>query len=80
MGQKFQCSECEYQATRKSSLVRHQKSVHMGQKFQCPECEYQATQKSSLHILAKNFNVQTVIISQLGNVPLLNIINLYIWA
>ena len=48
MGQKFQCLECEYQATQKSHLVTHQKSVHMGQKFQCPDCEYKATEKGSL--------------------------------
>jgi uncharacterized Zn-finger protein len=48
MGQKFQCPECDYQATRKGDLVTHRRSVHMGQKFSCPECDYQSTQKSSL--------------------------------
>ena len=48
MGQKFECPECEYQATWKANLVTHQKSVHMGQKLQCPECDYEATQKRSL--------------------------------
>jgi hypothetical protein len=28
MGQKFQCPECEYQATQKGSLFRHKKAVH----------------------------------------------------
>ena len=48
MGLKFQCPECEYQGTRKSHIVTHQRSVHMVQKFQCPECEDQATQKGDL--------------------------------
>ena len=48
MGQRFQCPDCEYQATTKSNLVTHQKSVHMGQQFNCPDCEYQATRKSHL--------------------------------
>ena len=48
MGQKFQCPECDHQATQKIDLVRHQKSVHMGQKFHCTECDHQATQKSHL--------------------------------
>ena len=48
MGEKFQCPDCDYQATRKDSLVTHHKSVHMGQQFQCPGCEYQATRKDSL--------------------------------
>ena len=37
---KFQCPECEYKTTRKSSLVSHHTSMHIGQKFQCPDCEY----------------------------------------
>ena len=48
IGQKFQCPECEHQATQKSHLVTHQISVHMGQTFQCPECEHQASYKSDL--------------------------------
>ena len=28
-GEKFQCPECGYRATRKDTLVTHRKSVHM---------------------------------------------------
>ena len=48
MGQKFQCPECEFNATTKGDVASHQKSVHMGPKFQCPECEYNASTKGSL--------------------------------
>ena len=30
MGEKFQCPECEYQATLKGNLIRHQQTVHLG--------------------------------------------------
>ena len=46
MGQKFQCPQCDYETSRKSTIV--QKSVHMGQKFQCPECEYKDARKSNV--------------------------------
>ena len=48
MGQKFQCPECQYQASYKSHLVAHHKSVHLGGKFKCPDCDYQVTQKDYL--------------------------------
>ena len=54
---KFQCPECEHQATKKVNLVRHQKSVHLGQQLHCPECDYQATQKSNLATLHKSVHM-----------------------
>ena len=39
MGLKFPCPNCKFQPTHKSSLVIHQKSVHMGS-------EHQATHKN----------------------------------
>ena len=48
MGQKFQCQECDYQATWKNNLVRHKKAVHMGQTFPCPECDFKTTLKGNL--------------------------------
>jgi ssDNA-binding Zn-finger/Zn-ribbon topoisomerase 1 len=47
MRQKFQCPECQYQASYKSHLVAP-KSVHLGGKFKCPDCDYQVTQKDYL--------------------------------
>ena len=32
-GQKFNCKECEYQATTKGHLVTHQKSTHEGKRY-----------------------------------------------
>ena len=84
IGQKFQCPECEYQATQKDNLVSHQRSVHMGEKFQCPECDHKATRKgdlvpiSDLYIWVKGFHAQSVIIRQLGKVAFLDIRKLYI--
>ena len=64
MGQKFQCPDCEYQATQKVHLVTHQKSVHMGQKFQCPDCEYQATQKGNLVKHHKSAHIRQKIVKR----------------
>ena len=74
MGGKLQCTESDYQATRKDS-----------QKFQYAQCYYQATQKGSLvthhnlYIQAKSSNVLTVIIILLRKVAVWLIINQYIW-
>ena len=48
MGKKHPCGECDYQATTKSHLTAHQRSVHMGQKHPCEECGYQAKTKGNL--------------------------------
>ena len=47
-GKKYPCGLCEYQATRKESLNKHERSVHEGIKYPCSQCEYQATSKSNL--------------------------------
>ena len=48
MGKKYQCNQCDYQATKKSNLTAHQQSLHEEKKYQCNQCDYQATAKSSL--------------------------------
>ena len=40
--------QCEYQATAKSDLEKHKKSVHKGVRYPCGQCEYQATTKGNL--------------------------------
>ena len=47
-GAKFDCDQCNYEATKKCNLVRHVKSRHEGVKFPCGQCDYKATQKGSL--------------------------------
>ena len=32
-GEKFMCSECNYEATHRSNLATHMKAMHRGQKF-----------------------------------------------
>ena len=46
----YSCDKCNYQATRKSHLNTHKKSVHDGVKYSCDKCNYQATQQSNLKI------------------------------
>ena len=45
---KYPCNQCDFKATLKSSLKRHQTSVHENIKYPCNQCEYKATQQSSL--------------------------------
>ena len=39
-GEKFPCTQCDYQAKWRGDLCKHMKSVHEGQQFQCTHCEY----------------------------------------
>ena len=48
MGQKFKCPECEYHASYKGDIKKHQQSVHMGLKIRCPEFKYETSWKSAL--------------------------------
>jgi len=47
-GVKYNCEQCEYKATTKSTLLRHVRSVHEGVKFNCEQCEYKTTWKTEL--------------------------------
>ena len=47
-GVTYQCSECDYQSTSKSSLAHHKRAVHEGVKYQCSECDHQSTSKGHL--------------------------------
>ena len=66
MGQKFQSSMWDYQATWKGDLVTHHKSVNVGKNSQCSGCDHQATQKAPYQAthkapqnsVAKNSKVQ----------------------
>ena len=37
-GDKYPCEKCEYEATKKSSLLTHVKSQHEGVKYLCDQC------------------------------------------
>ena len=56
MKQKYSCTQCDHQATTKSSLARHKEAIHDGIRYPCDHCSYQATTKSSLskHKIAKH--------------------------
>ena len=43
---RFKCDKCDYNATQKISLIRHQKSVHGGQRFTCSHCDEEGIEKS----------------------------------
>ena len=45
---KYDCNQCDYRATKKSSLTRHIKSVHEGVKYDCNKCDYRATRLDNL--------------------------------
>ena len=47
-GKKYQCRECDYQATEKSCLVQHQRDIHEIKKYLSREFDYQPTAKGSL--------------------------------
>ena len=47
-GIKYHCDQCDYKATLKSNLKKHNMSIHEGIKYQCDQCDYKATQKGNL--------------------------------
>ena len=55
-GASFPCDQCDYEATKKGSLLRHVNSIHKGVKFPCDQCDYKATSKRGLlnHIKSKH--------------------------
>ena len=59
-GVKYVYNQCDYQATRQSSLARNIQSKHEGAKYPCKHCDYQATTQSSLtkHIQFKHQGVK----------------------
>ena len=46
----FSCSHCDYNATDRSNLRRHEKSIHEGIRYECRQCEYKATRGSYLKV------------------------------
>ena len=57
---RYPCEQCNYQATHKGDLKKHQESVHKGIRYQCSDCPYQATKKSILktHKQSKHMGVK----------------------
>ena len=56
----FDCDQCGYQATQKSSLKIHIQSIHEGVKYPCNEYDYQSTRPGNLknHIQAKHEGIK----------------------
>ena len=48
LGIKFQCPDCDYEATAEGHMATHQKSVHMSIVFPCKDCDYEANITSNL--------------------------------
>ena len=47
-GKGYPCDQCEYVATKHSSLNRHKKSIHEGVQYPCDQCELSYTKAASL--------------------------------
>ena len=45
---KYPCSNCDYQATAKGNLAKHQRIVHEWVKYPCGKYEYQATTNTTV--------------------------------
>jgi len=54
------CDQCDYVATKTSSLKHHRRSKHEGIIFPCDQCEYQATTSSNLtkHKMSKHEGIR----------------------
>ena len=44
----YSCDQCDYKTKWKSSLKRHEDSVHGGVRYPCDQCDHKATWKSNL--------------------------------
>ena len=55
-GKKYNCNQCEYQATTPACLQQHEASTHDGVKYTCKSCFCQAKQPSNLraHTISKH--------------------------
>jgi hypothetical protein len=61
MGIKYSCEQCDFQATKKSKLTKHQQSVHIGITHPCQECEQQFTLTNSFTSHQKSMNIIGII-------------------
>ena len=59
-GDKYPCNQCQYEATQKSSLIRHIQSIHEGLRYNCNQCNYTAKLKDILriHIKSKHLGIK----------------------
>ncbi|KAL3271180.1 hypothetical protein HHI36_021677 [Cryptolaemus montrouzieri] len=58
VSRKYKCTECDYEALRKSHLKDHVNSVHLGIKnYKCNQCDYQASRKSHLKVHVNNIHL-----------------------
>jgi predicted RNA-binding Zn-ribbon protein involved in translation (DUF1610 family) len=56
----YGCDQCDYKASQKCDLTRHNKSQHEGVRYGCEQCDYKATEKGHLtkHKQAKHEGVR----------------------
>jgi len=47
-GARYECERCDYKATQKGSLRKHQENIHEGVRHECDKCDYKATNKDNL--------------------------------
>ena len=45
---KYQCQQCDYEATKSSHLKTHVESIHEGVRYPCNQCSYKATETGNL--------------------------------
>ena len=45
---KYPCNQCDYKATQKGDLKKHEMAVHESIKYPCNQCDYKATKKWNL--------------------------------
>ena len=57
---KYQCPQCDYKATLKSSLTKHIKSIHERVEYNWPQCNYKSNDKTTIrrHIQSIHENVK----------------------
>ena len=55
-GKKYNCNQCEYQATTPAFLKQHEASYHDGVKYTCNSCFYPAKRPSNMwaHTISKH--------------------------
>ena len=45
---KYQCQQCDYEASQSGNLKKHVEAIHEGVRYPCNQCGYKATTKGNL--------------------------------
>ena len=57
---RYDCDQCDYQATERGSVKTHIQNIHEGVRHDCNHCDYKATQKSNLKYHIKSKHTQNI--------------------